>query len=535
MNERGTLKALAMAVATHPDAEPLSTDDLVLEGIPSAHELFAGRYRIERVLGVGGMGVVLAAFDEHAPEPNTRVAIKFLLPELANDRDTLSRFLKEGRAVIRMKSEHVARVFEVAETTPEAARKATKHAKPYIVMEYLDGSDLDEVLEARGTLSVEEAVDYVLQACDAIAEAHANQIVHRDLKPSNLFLASTRHGPRVKVLDFGISKMERADSSMTMTKTSTVMGSPLYMSPEQLRSAKHLDHRADIWAIGVILYELLSGKPPFVAETIAELGALVLSGQAPWLGDVRPDVPPGLAAIVATCLRREAADRFTNLADFADAIAVYGPASARADAARIIATLGGVPSQRASLASRASLTRTLASPPSDTGHHGVAFAQTVPSDPAIATSSRGSAAAEARGEPRPTHASNRRGTLVVVSSLIGVALVAGFIGAVSWRGRSAPAVDARAAAPITSMPSIDTAPSASLASPSAPSSTSEATVVSSADKPPSRSPPSSSTARTPTRRTQPPATPPKTATTPTAPATSAAKSDPNGMAKSAKD
>jgi serine/threonine-protein kinase len=296
--------------------------------------VFAGKYTIERLLGTGGMGVVLAAKQI---ESGQRVALKVLLDEHTSDRATLSRFLREGRAMLQLTSPAVARVIEVGDGD-----------RPYIAMEYLEGSDLQKVMNDRGQIGYREAVDLVLEACDGIAEAHANAIVHRDLKPSNLFLSSSG----MKVLDFGISKIGSLEAgTMTMTKTASVMGSPLYMSPEQLRSAKHLDHRADIWALGVILYELVRGTPPFVASTIAELGALVLSGRTPWLGDVVPATPAGLSAVIATCLQQKASDRFVDLADFADRLAPFGTERARAAAANIVKRLG-MPAARATLAER---------------------------------------------------------------------------------------------------------------------------------------------------------------------------------------
>ncbi len=307
-----------------------------LEHAPKAGEIFAGKYRVDRVLGVGGMGYVLAATHLQLHE---RVAIKMLLPAMAADPDTVQRFLREGRAAVKIRSEHCVRVQDVG---------ALPDNTPYMVMEYLEGHDLSDVLKQRGKLPPSVAVDYVLEACEAIAEAHGLHIVHRDLKPANLFLQRLGNGSElVKVLDFGISKMAgQAEGNMSMTRTSAMMGSPLYMSPEQLKSSKNVDARADQWALGVILYELIAGAVPFNADTMAELGALVLSGETPWLGTAAPGTPPELCSIVATCLRRKPDDRFTNLADLADAIAPFGTQRARDSANAIVKTLG-IPSMRA--------------------------------------------------------------------------------------------------------------------------------------------------------------------------------------------
>jgi serine/threonine-protein kinase len=298
---------------------------------PKAGEVFAGKYRIEGVLGVGGMGYVLAA--THL-ELQQRVAIKMLLPERASNAETVARFMREGRTAVQIRSEHVARVLDVGSVG----------GTPFLVMEYLDGDDLAAVLRKRRRLSVAVAVDYLLQACEAIAEAHAMRTVHRDLKPANLFVVARPGGGEcVKVLDFGISKMAPAEGSIALTKTTSSVGTPLYMSPEQLRSSKSVDMRADIWALGVILFELLSGRTPFRAETLAELGARVLTANAPDVRKFVPEVPAEIADAIATCLRRDARERFPSLAELAAAIAPFGSAAAATSAEQIKRVLIGVP------------------------------------------------------------------------------------------------------------------------------------------------------------------------------------------------
>jgi serine/threonine-protein kinase len=296
----------------------------VPETAPKQGTILSGKYRIDGVLGVGGMGYVLAATHLQLRE---RVAIKMLLPERAKQADTVARFLREGRAAVRIRSEHVARVLDV-DSDGDA---------PYIVMEYLEGSDLADVLHRNKSLRPEVAVDYLLEACEALAEAHALELVHRDLKPANLFLVRLPGGrTSVKVLDFGISKSTAADDGdAAMTKTTSTVGTPLYMSPEQLRSSKNVDVRADIWSLGVILFELVAGRPPFRAASIAELGAKVLTTEAPDLRTVVPDAPPALAEAVRTCLRRDPRQRFASVADLARALAPFGTASAAISAARI--------------------------------------------------------------------------------------------------------------------------------------------------------------------------------------------------------
>src|SRR5450432_2337777 len=230
-------------------------------------DLLAGKYRVENVLGEGGMGYVVAALHEQL---NQRVAVKLLSPLLSENEDSVTRFLREARAAVRIRSEHVARVLDVGEL-PDGS--------PYMVMEYLLGRDLAAELDEREHLDVPEAIDYVLQACEAVAEAHSIGLIHRDLKPSNLFLTRRPDGsPLVKVLDFGISKaidQTGMVEQQALTTTSAVMGSPLYMSPEQVRSSKTVDARSDVWSLGVVLYELLSAAHPFEAETMTALLASI--------------------------------------------------------------------------------------------------------------------------------------------------------------------------------------------------------------------------------------------------------------------
>jgi serine/threonine-protein kinase len=258
-------------------------------------ELVAGKYRIERVLGHGGMGVVVAAMHEQLRQ---RVAIKMLLSEAKASPNALSRFLREARAAAAIKGEHVARVLDVGEL---------EGGSPYIVMEYLEGRDLAAILAALPEprrLPSEEAVGYVLQACEAIAEAHAAGIVHRDLKPSNLFLSRRPDGtPIVKVLDFGISKaLLSPGGEGTLTTTSSFVGSPIYAPPEQLVAAHEVDARADVWALGTILYEAMAGRPPYVGDSVMHVASRIFNEPPTPLGELRPELPAELVAAVMHCL-----------------------------------------------------------------------------------------------------------------------------------------------------------------------------------------------------------------------------------------
>ncbi len=295
-------------------------------------DVLAGKYRVERVLGKGGMGFVVAAIHTQLQE---RVAVKFLMPELCQQEEPIARFLREARAAVRIRSEHVARVLDVGVLDDGA---------PYMVMEYLDGHDLSAELDRRMQLGVPEAIDYVLQACEAIAEAHARGIVHRDLKPANLFLTRRPDGsPLVKVLDFGISKaiVSEAEAPASLTATQSLLGSPHYMSPEQVRKPKLVDARTDIWSLGVILYELLTGSLPFSAENAMSVLAAVVSDPTPRLRETRPDIPEGVEAVVFRCLSKEPAQRFADVAEFADALAPFAPPSAAPSIKRISGVLRG--------------------------------------------------------------------------------------------------------------------------------------------------------------------------------------------------
>jgi serine/threonine-protein kinase len=288
-------------------------------------DVLAGKFRIERVLGQGAMGVVVAATHIQLDE---RVALKFLLPEALANADAVARFAREARAAVKIKSEHVVRVSDVG---------TLESGSPYMVMEYLQGQDLSEWMTNHGTLNVSDAVEFLLQACEALAEAHALGIVHRDLKPANLFVTARRDGtPCIKVLDFGISKFTAPGSNLNMTKTSTIMGSPLYMSPEQLSSTRTVDARTDIWALGVILFELISGRVPFEAETMPELCGKVLMAPPPSLRDVGKGLlPDALDAIVFRCLAKDRTQRYANVAELATALAPLGPPNATRSAEKI--------------------------------------------------------------------------------------------------------------------------------------------------------------------------------------------------------
>ena len=288
---------------------------------PAAGTVIAEKYRVLEELGRGGMGVVLAA--QHL-ELHHRVAIKVIFQKSG---PAIARFLREAQTCARLTSEHIARVFDVGRL---------EDGSPYLVMEHLAGKDLADACE--GVLPIAEAVAYVRQACAGIAEAHAAGVVHRDLKPANLFLTARADGsPLVKVLDFGVSKLVVEDDSgdrASLTATDTVVGTPLYMSPEQLRDSKNVDVRTDVWSLGVILYRLLAGRVPFPATTISALAVAIATEAPASIASLRPEVPSGLEAIVLRCLEKDPARRYASVAALSAALEPFAVAARDAPRAR---------------------------------------------------------------------------------------------------------------------------------------------------------------------------------------------------------
>jgi serine/threonine-protein kinase len=295
--------------------------------------ILAGKYRVERVLGQGAMGVVVEARHIALDE---RVALKFLLPEHATHPEASARFLREARSAAKIKSEHVARISDVGTLETGA---------PYLVMDLLEGRDLAGTLEKTGVLAIPDAVDYVIQGCEALAEAHGYGIVHRDLKPANLFLSKRPDGsPIVKVLDFGIAKSRDSsgDAVDDLTNPTAAVRSALYMSPEQMDPSRPVDHRTDVYALGISLYELLAGKQPFYADTLPQLRAAILTGTPQPIREHRPDVPEALAAVIERAYARDAADRHPSVAELVVALAPWAPPRS-APVIERIARMAGMP------------------------------------------------------------------------------------------------------------------------------------------------------------------------------------------------
>lgn len=401
-------------------AEGESTNSPVAAG-----EILAGKYRVDRVIGQGGMGIVVAATHEQLRQ---RVAIKFLLKGARGD--VVTRFLREARAAAKLRSEHVARVLDVGELPT---------GSPFMVMEFLEGSDLEGTLAQRGPLPIDEAILHVLQACEAIAEAHAAGIVHRDLKPANLFLAKTPDGSgTIKVLDFGISKDANEDTgepSASLTRTTAVLGSPSYMAPEQMRSTRDADTRADIWSLGIILYELVTGTVPFDAESFVELAMKVISEEPTPPGQLRPDLPAEVEAAILRCIQKNPAHRFANVAELAAAIAPFGSALSISYSERIARVQGHTPR---SAESSLPIVPMPSGPTQLLGGKSSQFGGSGPGKTQMGTGTI--SAAGWAGPPDQPTGRRSRATLLVVGGLVGgVAVLGGAAFALRGEEPSAPA------------------------------------------------------------------------------------------------
>lgn len=476
-------------------------------------DVIAGKYRVESVLGRGGMGYVVAA--RHAILGPC--AIKLLHPAFANHAEVVARFVREAQAAQRIQSEHVVRVSDVGviETT----------STPFMVMEFLQGEDLAATLKSRGRLSLEDAVAYLLQACEALAEAHAEGIVHRDLKPSNLFLTTRRDGtPFVKLLDFGISKVSSTtgEGTSNLTRTSGVMGTVLYMSPEQLQRPKEVDARSDIWALGVILFELLTGRVPFLGDDMPNTVVKVMLEEPPSLRSMRDDLPPALEAVVARCLAKNREHRFPHVADFASALAPFATRHALASIERIsgVAVASG---QRLSGAPPIEVVRLDAQPisPSALASGQMPVIERPAAPPWPTSQTTGSSAVTSRTAPPPSEETTTAGVprssskKLPIALGVGVLAILGVLGGVAaTRGaeRSPAAasgiMEAQAPAKAVVMPARrdeTTSTPATSAQPSASTSASAAASVASASaspaKTPTRTPPTTATSKPPAAAT----------------------------------
>jgi len=389
-------------------------------------DLVGGKYRIEQVLGAGAMGVVVAAVHEDLGEKR---AIKFLVTHAQESASQLERFNREARAAARLKSPHVAHVFDVGR----------HEGCPYLVMEYLDGRDLYTVFHQEGPLSVPTALGFLLQACEGLSEAHALGIVHRDLKPANLFVEEHKGARTVKVLDFGISKVQQNEQGAAeLTETAMMIGSPSYMAPEQMRSSRSVDRRADVWSLGVTLYQMVTGTLPFVGEDRIDLCLKVVQDQPKRPSEVKAGLSSEIDAVILRCIEKLPEHRYQDVAELAVDLVALAPSPAHDVLLdRIVRNLGHAsapkPSKRASVPA----------PPRDAG---TAAAWTGSSDPGVST------ARKSPGRP-----------LLWGLAALGVAGVAGAAWVATTRRGDKPENDLTAAATqrIVQPPTVSPAPPAS--------------------------------------------------------------------------
>lgn len=414
----------------------------MIVSVPSPFEpgqVIARKYRVDRVIGSGGMGYVLSATHVNLGQ---KVAIKLLLPQVASNPEAVARFLREARRAVQIQSEHVARVLDIGELEDGA---------PYIVMEYLEGRDLDAILRERTTLPAMEVIGYVLQACEALSEAHALGIVHRDLKPANLFLAQRADGTFwVKLLDFGISKAA-TEGDARLTQSAAFLGSPLYSAPEQLMSSRDADARADIWSLGVILYEALAGVTPFAGQTVTEVIARIYQMSPRPLQELRPDLPPDLCGVVSRCLEKNRDARFANVGEFALALRPYVQDGRSIDRiARVMARSASAPDINAHVARQAqqmsAASSTLSAPASPTQVANSSHAWGPPKVDEPQPKPPGISTVGAWGEeqiPSPRRSASR----AIAIALLGVVALVGGAALVALGFRHTSSSDAAAASP----------------------------------------------------------------------------------------
>ncbi len=399
--------------------------------------IIGGRYKLGERLGEGGMGLVFAAVHLGLGQP---VAVKVLSPGARSSPEVVARFLREARAAVGLSGEHTVRVLDVGTLDGSGA--------PYMVMERLNGCDLSQYLAERGPLPVTEAVDLTLQACQALAEAHASGIVHRDLKPANLFLTRRADGSAlVKVLDFGISKVTGPEN-VSLTTTQALLGSPLYMSPEQICSPRDTDSRADIWAVGIVLQELLSGSVPFHGETVHQLTARIVTQAPRPLSVDLPGAPPELEAAILRCVAKAPADRFQDVAALAAVLASFASPEGKRVAERVAriceSRRGGTPA-----AGKTTAPSTGMAPSAGAARQGAAASPRTMVAPVVAAVPEPARPASPAKELRGAATSSGPRVALVVSGAVALVALAG--GALWWlgqtRGADDGAPDAGAVAP----------------------------------------------------------------------------------------
>ena len=377
---------------------------------PTSSSLVAGKYQLVRQIGQGGMGSV---WEGRHASLGTRVAIKFIEADYADNGEARSRFDREARAAASIQSKHAIQIFD---------HGVTEDGKPYIVMEMLSGEPLDKRIQRLGRLPLQDTARLLMQVGRALAQAHEKGIVHRDLKPENIFMVHDEDDELAKVLDFGIAKIQSgADGSpglTSSTKTGAVLGTPYYMSPEQARGLRNVDHRTDVWSIGVIAYRAVTGNLPFEGESVGDLLVKICTSPVPVPSHALPGLPPAFDAWFARALEREPARRFATIAEATEALAYAAGTTVRGRASSMGSPVYAAPAG-ATVNDPASGPANGATP----GAHGLGSQGTAASFTANAIDSVGAT----RGGSRGLMFGAVAGGLLIVGLLIG--------GAVSYRQR----------------------------------------------------------------------------------------------------
>jgi serine/threonine-protein kinase len=315
---------------------------------PLVGSVIAEKYELVRLLGQGGMGAV---YEGRNSATLKRCAVKVLIsPEMAQHAEAVKRFFREARASSVIESDHIVQIFD--------SGSDPKTGFPYMVMELLNGEDLEHVLRRYGALQPLVAAKLILQASMGLAKAHEHQTVHRDIKPANIYLTRRESGELVvKILDFGIAKvkMEKfSETSSGLTRDGSMLGTPLYMSPEQAKGSPNIDVRSDVWSLGIVLYELLSGSLPWAeASSLGELMVAIITADLPLIQDKAPWIPPELAEVVHKAISRDINRRYQHAGELRDALSAIVT-----DGARIMPEmlLGIDPNHRAYVAPRLQMT-----------------------------------------------------------------------------------------------------------------------------------------------------------------------------------
>lgn len=290
-------------------------------------DLLAGKYRAERVQQQSALGITLEAMHEQLGQ---RVSIRVSSADPRAYPEASARFLRGARLAVRFQNAHTARIIDVGTLDSGA---------PYIASELLTGSDLRRVLRVREVLPVSEAVDYTLQACEALADAHAHGLVHKNLEPSNMFVVRRETERQLIVLNFCLSDDPLSDAAINLGSTQHATQSLAYLAPEQIRDPASVDARVDIWALGALLHEMLSGAAPFRAETTPALLAMIAAEEAAPLSHLRPEIPDQLESLVLRCLAKDPRERFGSLGELCEALAPFASEGRELSARRVVRSL----------------------------------------------------------------------------------------------------------------------------------------------------------------------------------------------------